>query len=42
MIAYPDKFRVEADLGRRQDRCRYFAGSQAWVETPAGVMDADA
>ena len=41
LIAYPDKFRVEADTPGGK-MVQVFSGSQAWVETPAGVMDADA
>ena len=41
LIAYPDKFRVEADAPGGK-LVQVFAGSQAWVETPAGAMDADA
>jgi len=41
LIAYPDKFRVEADAPGGKI-VQVFAGSEAWVETPAGAMDADA
>lgn len=41
LVAYPDRYRVEADTPGGK-MVQVFAGSQAWVETPAGVMDADA
>jgi zinc protease len=41
LIAYPDKFRVEANAPGGTV-VQVFAGSQAWVETPVGSMDADA
>ena len=41
LVAYPDKFRVEADAPTGK-LVQVFAGTQAWVETPAGAMDADA
>lgn len=41
LVAYPDRFRVEAEMpGGRI--VQVYAGAQAWVETPAGPMDADA
>jgi zinc protease len=41
LVAYPDKFRVEADTPGGKI-VQVYSGSQAWVETPAGSMDADA
>ena len=41
LVAYPDKFRVEADAPTGK-LVQVFAGTQAWVETPVGAMDADA
>jgi hypothetical protein len=41
LIAYPDKYRVEANAPGGK-MVQVFAGAQAWVETPAGVVDADA
>lgn len=41
MVAYPDRFRVEA-AAPGGTVVQVFAGADAWVETPAGVMDADA
>lgn len=41
MIAYPDRFRVEA-AAPGGTVVQVFVGNDAWVETPAGVMDADA
>ena len=41
LIAYPDQYRVEANTPGGT-MVQVFSGAQAWVETPAGVMDADA
>lgn len=41
LLAYPDKYRVEAESPAGA-MVQVFAGGQSWVETPAGVMDADA
>ncbi|MBP8273208.1 MAG: insulinase family protein [Acidobacteria bacterium] len=41
LVAYPDKFRVEAESPDGK-LVQVYAGSQAWLETPAGTMDADA
>lgn len=41
LVAYPDRFRVEADTPGGKI-VQVFTGAQAWVETPAGPMDADA
>lgn len=41
LVAYPDRFRVEA-AAPGGTVVQVFAGADAWVETPAGVMDADA
>ena len=41
LIAYPDRFRVEADTpGGRV--VQVFTGAEAWVETSTGTVDADA
>jgi zinc protease len=40
LIAYPDKYRVEANAATGK-LVQVFSGSDAWIETPAGVMDAD-
>ncbi len=41
LVAYPDKFRVEADTpGGRV--VQVFAGTDAWIETATGSMNADA
>jgi hypothetical protein len=41
LVAYPDKFRVEADTPGGKV-VQVFAGTEAWVETSAGAMNADA
>ena len=41
LIAYPDQYRVEADAPTGK-MVQVFSGAQAWIETPAGAMDADA
>jgi zinc protease len=38
-IAYPDKFRVDADVNGTQTTQVYNAG-KAWVKSPAGIQDA--
>jgi len=38
-IAYPDKYRVDAETGGARVT-QVYAGGQAWVETPNGVRDA--
>lgn len=41
LLAYPDKYRVEVE-SPTGPMAQVFTGSAAWIETPAGVMDADA
>lgn len=41
LIAYPDRFRVEARAAG-DSLVQVFSGQDAWVETAAGPMDADA
>jgi len=38
-VVYPDKFRVEADVNGTRSVQAYNSG-RAWVQSPAGVMDA--
>jgi outer membrane lipoprotein-sorting protein len=41
IVSYPGKFRVEADTPSGK-MVQVFTDSQAWLETPAGTIDADA
>jgi hypothetical protein len=38
-VIYPDKFRVEADVNGART-VQVFDGARAWVQSPAGVLDA--